>query len=195
MIEIKPTAQPLTEPAPPQGNPKPPSSGKTDLDALLSELNVPKQNFYKDNPAAATGEASANPDYYGLVPEPVPFDPEAAKRAGQRAAALTDGILSFGAATIAKSTDTEPYSASEGERNDLAAAWEGVAEKYSFEINPWFQVSFLTLTTYAPKYMAALQDRRFSIMQSQIDELKAQHRQLVADIDEKRKGLQNEPVE
>lgn len=180
MIPISKPAAQAAEQTPAAAPPQ--AAGKSDLDALLTELNVPKQQFFTDPAAPGATEAAGSPFFAPDDQQPDPIDPEAAKRAGRRAAALCDGVLSFGAAIIGKTSDTDRYSASEGEKNDLAEAWEAVAEKYSFEVNPWISVVFLTLTIYAPKYIEALNDRRFNKMQEEINELRAEQERITAEI-------------
>lgn len=156
-------------------------TGKSDIDALLTELNVNKEVFIKP---LAPGETASN-SYDETPVEPI--DTEAANRAGQRAAALSNAVLSFGAAMIAKSTDTHEYSATDGEQDDLAEAWAGVATQYNFEVNPWISIIFLTLTIYGPKFMQAFQDRRINELQNAVKTLQNQYEEMNAKLTEQAK--------
>lgn len=143
------------------------------LDDLLRDLNTAKQVFEKpgeDQPAPGSmPPMDFNTD--NLPPETITR--EEAERAGMRMAKLTDSILSVTGMTIAKEQDPAKYKASEGEIDDMAAAWSEVAEEYKFKMNPWFNIALLTLMIYMPKMVQASNDRRVKILEEKQKEFDA----------------------
>jgi len=165
------------------------------LDQLLGEFSQPRQDFTPKPPPGPqpkpAGQFSGQfspwptegegPEPDTRTPEEVQRDIMAAERTGHRIAKTVDGIASFTAALIAREKETAKYKATPGDVEDLSEAWAAVAEKYQFDVNPWFTVAFLNLTVYGPIFMKANNDRRFNqmnaeikAMQQQIEDLKTE---------------------
>jgi hypothetical protein len=149
-----------------------------DYDDLLTELAVPSHNQHlyeidesEDNQSQEN--KSELKDNHSFSPYPVQektLDPEQALRSGRRIAKMVDAALAGGATIYAKSDDFSEYSASHEDLNDLSEAWADVSQEYNIEMNPWFNVAFLSIATYGPLYFKAANDRRFNLMQKQINE-------------------------
>lgn len=146
-----------------------------DLDSMMAELNVQRQQF---EPAAPPAPAPGHPATDGQGPglpgqanpwedAAEPISREDAERAGRRAAVMADSVLSVAGMMIAKEKIPDKYKASEGEIKDLSDAWSEVSEQYAFKINPWFNVAILTLMVYMPKMMDAANDRRIKNIQEE----------------------------
>lgn len=159
------------------------------LDSLLGELNKPKQ---KIGPAPSTPTEPGAEPTPGAVPMPEnnyytsfddepteadPVDPEAAKRTGKRYAQVINKGLSFTASLYAKNKDSQKYSASEGEINDMAEPLSELATKYNFKLSPEFQLAFLILTIYGPKFIQAANDRRINELNDKVKELEEKEKE------------------
>jgi hypothetical protein len=148
-----------------------------DYDELLSELAVPSHNqhLYEQEPEnLENNQESGNNQQSTFNPYPVtrePVDPERALRSGRRIAKMVDAVLAGGATIYAKSDDFSEYKATDEDIDDLSEAWADVSQEYNIEMNPWFNVAFLSLATYGPLYFKASNDRRFNLMQKQINEI------------------------
>lgn len=143
-------------------------SNFSDYDSLLADLSRPTQNQERYEAEPGTPEPQNQPWNPLAQPDETvqTMDPEKALRAGQRTAKMIDGALAFGASAIAKESDISKYKASKGDVDDLGEAWAEIAEEYNFNVNPWVKILILTGTTYAPKYIQAMNDRRFKILEA-----------------------------
>jgi len=147
-----------------------------DYDELLSELAVPSHNqhLYEQPENFESNKEPVNNQHNTFNPYPVtrePVDPEKALRSGKRIAKMVDAVLAGGATIYAKSDDFSEYKATDEDIDDLSEAWADVSQEYNIEMNPWFNVAFLSLATYGPLYFKASNDRRFNLMQKQINEI------------------------
>lgn len=174
-----PTVVPVITPAVSGNVTEPVKRNFNDYDALITELNIPKEQIIKSPPVGSVPPGTVTP---GVSPggathpasdQPAePITPEAAARSGARIAKTFDNVFSLGASLYAKSDNKKAYGASPGEIEDLTEAWSDVAMKYSFKIedSPWFNLILLMLAVYTPVVMKARTDHRFAILQEQVEE-------------------------
>ncbi len=166
----------------------------SNIDVLIEKFNTPTQNEDHFNsldnknpylkPEHPAGEQPYSPPG-SMYREPEPIDPEKAKRTGRRTAVMIDGAMGFvNGSLIAKADETDPYKASPGELNDLSDAWAEVAEEYSFSVNPWFKLGMLNLTTYLPRSIKAMNDRKYNILKQEMEEMKKSQEDLKHQIDQ-----------
>lgn len=151
------------------------------LDNLIGELSTPKEQILK-TPSAAQGIPAPGQPFQGQPGNPEdqfaepgePISPESARKSGERIAKMFDQGFSFGAMLYAKGESPQPYKADEQDLKDLSDVWADVAAKHSWKIedSPWLNVLILVIAVYYPKFMKAGNDRRFSQVNQEIEEMK-----------------------
>jgi hypothetical protein len=159
-----------------------------DLDSLLDELNVQKEEIASNPPGTMPGSAPV-----GELVEPVdPMPAEVAALSGKTIANTIDTALGTGMMLYAKSTNPEKYQATDKQIRNLEQAWAAVAAKYNYRVedSPWFNVGVLTVATYLPHFQEAKNDRRFAMMEELIRQEKAEREALAARMDKMEKEKQ-----
>lgn len=165
--------------------------GVNNLDSLLQELAVPKEEINNHRPGQQAPGNAATPNP-GTAPEPGFYGPEGydaepaetmpeevAQLSGKTIANTIDQAAGTGFSLYAKSKEPEKYQATEKQLQNLENAWAAVAKKYNYRVedSPWFNVIILTVAVYLPYFQAAKADRRFAEMD---ERLKEQQRQIQA---------------
>jgi hypothetical protein len=147
-----------------------------DLDTLIKDLNVPKEQIISSAPQQP---GSTNQHNMGAAPEYDDQEPteqlpdEVAALSGKMIAGTIDTSFSTAMGLYAHTSETEKYEASDKQLNKLNDAWAAVAKKYNYrmEDSPWFNVLALSAGVYIPKFQDAKNDRRFNEMDSRLKEL------------------------
>lgn len=142
-----------------------------DLDALLQELNTPRQDFTPPPEANTTGAPgfwqtdASRPE----IPISPPVSPEEAIKQGRHAAKMLDTGISFALKMFAHDDSAEHYKASDEEISEMAEPLSELSEKYNFKISPEIVLLFLVITIYMPKYFVASERRQQALEHKQKD--------------------------
>ena len=148
-----------------------------DLDSLIGELSVPKEQINRASINSATDTHS-----YDNQGQPVTelveaerMAPEIAAISGKAIAGTIDTLLSTGLSLYAKAKSPEKFEASDKQMQKLSEAWAHIAAKYNYraEDSAWLHVIALNLGIYTPKFNEAKNDRRFAEMQERFEAEKA----------------------
>lgn len=160
-----------------------------DLDSLIGELSVPKEQINRTAPGAPSGspsypghsEFSSESDVNSGEPAER-MAPEIAALSGKAIAGTIDTVLSTGFSLYAKAPSPEKYEASEKQIQKLSEAWAAVASKYNYRVedSPWFHIIALNAGIYIPKFNEAKNDRRFAEIDESMKELKKLHDEMEA---------------
>jgi hypothetical protein len=149
-----------------------------DLDSLIGELSVPKEQINRTQPGAVPGSPS-----YDNPNEPAPelvesekMSPEVAAMSGKMIANTIDTAVGTGLSLYAKGTKPEKYQATPRQLSNLEMAWAAVAAKYNYHVedSPWFNALIQTGAVYVPHFQEAKNDRRFAQVNEALEELKAE---------------------
>lgn len=162
-----------------------------DMDSLLAELAVPKEQIQRNTPpqpggvSAEPGQPSGRmyidgPD--GEPVEPEKLAPEVAAMSGKMIANTIDLALGTGLSLYAKNTTPEKYQATDKQLTSLQDAWAAVAAKYNYKVedSPWFNALIQTGAVYVPHFMEAKNDRRFALVNEALEEIKAEMKKQAA---------------
>jgi len=146
------------------------------LDTLISDLNTPKEQIQRAQPAPGQSAGSTETDYIDSPPvEPIPA--EIAALSGKAIAGTIDTVLSTGLSLYAQASSAAKYEASEKQIEKLNQAWGAVAQRYNYKVedSPWFNVILLMVAVYFPIWKEAQKDHRFAEMENRLkeNELKA----------------------
>ncbi len=150
---------------------------KTDfnnIDALLSELNKPKQDFQTPENPDQKAYDSVFGDLDSQESERENQDPQARIIAARQTAKFFDRSLSFGAQMIAKTDSRDKYKATPEDIEELTDAWASYMELNNINIPPWAILLVVYVTTYMPKFTQAFNDKRFKEMNSRLQKIESQ---------------------
>lgn len=181
-----------------------------DMDSLLAELSVPKEQIQRNTPgpgstSSATGGASPQPgqssgriytaDQVGEPVEPEPMTPEVAAMSGKMIANTIDTAVGTGLSLYAKNTNPEKYQATDKQLSNLERAWAAVAAKYNYHVedSPWFNALIQTGAVYIPHFQEAKNDRRFAQVNEQMEEIKAEMKKQAAALEAMKAAQQPTP--
>lgn len=143
-----------------------------DVDALLTELNAPKEQINNSQPGQQQQPGSQQPgeSFNDEHIETDPISPEIAALTGRTIAGTIDTVLGTGCSLYAKNSQPEKYQATDKQLDQLNTAWAAVAAKYNYKIedSPWFNVGLLSVAVYLPKVQDAKKDRRFAEIEEKI---------------------------
>lgn len=155
-----------------------------DLDSLLQELSVPKEQIQRNTPTPGGGSPEPGqpsgimyidgPE--GEQTEHEKMSPEVAAMSGKMIANTIDTAVGTGLSLYAKGTNPEKYQASDKQLSNLERAWAAVAAKYNYHVedSPWFNALIQTGAVYIPHFQEAKNDRRFAQVNEALEELKAE---------------------
>lgn len=164
-----------------------------DLDSLIGELSVPKEQINNVRPGFPTSAGSAgspspgHPEFISgsdlADQEPAErMAPEIAAISGKAIAGTIDTVLSTGFSLYAKAPSPEKYEATDKQLQKLSEAWAAVASKYNYRVedSPWFHIIALNAGIYIPKFNEAKNDRRFAEIDERMKEMKKLHDEMEA---------------
>ena len=155
------------------------------LDNLIEELNTPKEQIQRSQPAMAPGQtAFPGSEQSEFIDSPTvePIPAEIAALSGKAIAGTIDTVLSTGFSLYAQAPSAAKYEASEKQIEKLNQAWAAVAQRYNYKVedSPWFNVILLMVAVYFPIWKEAQKDHRFIEMENRLKENELKAREMEA---------------
>ena len=169
-----------------------------DMDSLLQELAVPKEQIQRNipgsQPGSSTGTAEpAQPGARMYIDDPAgepieqeKMSPEVAALSGKMIANTIDLSVGTGLSLYAKNSTPEKYQATEKQLTALQQAWAAVAAKYNYKVedSPWFNALIQTGAVYIPHFQEAKNDRRFALVNEALEDIKAEMKKQAAELEQ-----------
>ena len=140
----------------------------TNVDDLLAEMNLPKQDFTPKTEIPGSGSENTNTQSEIHNQENYQFnDPSIISPAdlakAKASATFVVNAIDIGASEIltmiAKGKDPEPYTATESEKADMVEVWAEYLKDKGGDIPPGVMVLIMIIVVYGPRTKAALDNK------------------------------------